>query len=134
HERPSIDFAGAATLVAGVAPLLLALSWGGREYAWSSPEIVGLLAFAAAMIAVFLVIEARARQPIIPLRLFRINAIAVSCFGLAVMSAAMFGSILFIPLFLQGVVGSTAAQSGSVLAPMMIAMVVTSTLAGQLIS
>ncbi len=134
EQRPSIDFAGSATLVAGVAPMLLALSWGGREYPWGSPQIVGLLAFSAVMIALFLFIETRAPEPIIPLRLFRVNAIAVSSFGLAVMAAAMFGTILFIPLFLQGVVGSTAAQSGSVLAPMMIAMVTTSTLAGQLIS
>ena len=133
-ERPRIDFAGAATLVAGVAPLMLALSWGGREYAWASAEILGLLIFSVVMIVAFLVIEARSPEPIIPLRLFRVNPIAVSSFGLATMSAAMFGTILFIPLFLQGVVGSTAAQSGSVLAPMMIAMVVTSTLAGQLIA
>jgi EmrB/QacA subfamily drug resistance transporter len=133
-QRPLIDYAGSATLVAGVVPLLLALSWGGREYAWSSPLILGLLTFAVAMTGLFLFIETRAPEPIIPLRLFRINAIAVSCFGLAVMAAAMFGTVLFIPLFLQGVVGSTAAQSGSVLAPMMIAMVTTSTLAGQLIA
>jgi len=132
--RPRIDFAGAAALVAGVTPLLLALSWGGLEYPWASPQIVGLLVFAAAMAALFLRIEARAPEPIIPLRLFRINAIAVSCFGLAVMAAAMFGTILFIPLFLQGVVGRTATESGSVLAPMMIAMVVMSTAAGQLIA
>ncbi len=132
--RPRIDFAGSATLVAGVAPLLLALSWGGREFPWTSPEIVGMLGFSVLMIGLFLWIESRAPEPIIPLRLFRLNAIAVSCFGLAVMAAAMFGTILFIPLFLQGVVGSTAAQSGSVLAPMMIAMVTTSTLAGQLIA
>ena len=133
-DRPRIDFAGSAALVAGVTPLLLALSWGGIERSWMSPEILGLLAFSALMLGLFLVIESRAAEPIIPLRLFRVNVVAVSCFGLAVMAAAMFGTILFIPLFLQGVVGSTAAESGSVLAPMMIAMVITSTLAGQLIA
>jgi EmrB/QacA subfamily drug resistance transporter len=132
--RSRIDFAGATTLVAGVIPLLLALSWGGVEYSWASPQIIGLLVFAAAMTALFLRIERRATEPIIPLRLFRINTIAVSCFCLAVMAAAMFGTILFIPLFLQGVVGSTATESGSVLAPMMIAMVLASTVAGQLIA
>lgn len=132
--RPRIDFAGSFTLVAGVVPLLLALSWGGGEYPWTSPQIVGLLVFSGAMVVLFLLIETRAPEPIIPLRLFRINAIAISSFGLATMAAAMFGTILFIPLFLQGVVGSTAAESGSVLAPMMIAMVVMSTAAGQLIA
>jgi EmrB/QacA subfamily drug resistance transporter len=132
--KPRIDFAGAVTLVAAVTPLLLALSWGGITYAWASPQIVGLLLLAGTMTAVFLWIETRAAEPIIPLRLFRINAIAVSCFCLALMAAAMFGTILFIPLFLQGVVGTTATQSGSVMAPMMIAMVLTSVAAGQLIA
>src|SRR5919202_1463647 len=66
-----IDFLGAISLVAAVVPFLLALSWGGTEYAWGSPQIVGLFAVAAVMLIAFIMVEARAPEPIIPLSLFR---------------------------------------------------------------
>jgi EmrB/QacA subfamily drug resistance transporter len=132
-NRP-IDVAGAVTLVLAVVPLLLALSWGGSEFPWSSAPIVGLLAFAAIMTAIFLVVESRAAEPIIPLTLFKNRIVTIATISMVLMAVGMFGTILFIPLFIQGVIGSNATQSGTVMMPMMLTMIGASMVAGQLIS
>jgi EmrB/QacA subfamily drug resistance transporter len=129
-----IDFAGGVALVLGVVPLLLALSWGGTEYPWASPQIVGMFAVALIMIGVFGFIELHATEPIIPLSLFRNRIVSVSILALSLMAMGMFGTILFIPLFIQGVIGSSATQSGTMLTPMMIAMIGASMTSGQVIS
>src|SRR6267378_4686774 len=84
-----IDFLGAFTLVAGVVPLLLALSWGGNDYAWDSPTILGLFAIAAVMLLVFLLVERRAAEPIIPLSLFRNRIVSASVLALMLMAIGM---------------------------------------------
>jgi len=132
-DRP-IDVLGAVTLVAGMVPLLLALSWGGGEYPWSSPQVVGLLAFAAVMIGLFLWVETRAPEPIIPLTLFKNPIIVASTLAMLCVTMGMFGTILFVPLFIQGVIGTSATQSGTVMMPMMLTIIVGSTVGGQLIS
>lgn len=132
--RPKIDVLGAITLVLAVVPLLVALSWGGREYAWSSLTVVGLLVFAAAMTALFLRTEMHAPEPIIPLSLFKNRIVAVSVVLAGLTSVGMFGTVLFIPLFIQGVIGTNATKSGAVMTPMMLSMIVTSIGSGQLIS
>jgi EmrB/QacA subfamily drug resistance transporter len=129
-----IDFLGAATLVAGVVPVLLALSWGGNEYPWTSPVIIGLFVVGVVMLVAFGLVESRASEPIIPLSLFRNRIVSVSVIALTLMAMGMFGTILFIPLFIQGVIGTTATQSGTVLMPMMIVMIVSSIVGGQIIS
>jgi EmrB/QacA subfamily drug resistance transporter len=139
HLRPeprhrSIDYAGAVTLILSTGALLLALSWGGREYPWDSRQIVGLLAFGLALTVVFLVCESRAAEPIIPLSLFRNSIVSVSTTALTLMSIGMFGTILFVPLFFQGVLGTTATASGTALTPMMFAMIAGSMIAGQIMT
>jgi EmrB/QacA subfamily drug resistance transporter len=129
-----IDYLGAATLVAGVVPLLLALSWGGHDYAWDSAVILGLFGLAAVMLIAFVLVEQRAAEPIIPLSLFRNRVVSVAVLALTLMAIGMFGAILFIPLFIQGVLGTSATQSGTVLMPMMIVMIASSIAGGQLIS
>jgi EmrB/QacA subfamily drug resistance transporter len=128
-----IDYLGAITLVLGVVPLLLALSWGGNDYAWTSPVIIALFAVAAVMLGVFGLVETRASEPIIPLSLFRNSIVGVSVVAIAVMAMGMFGTILFIPLYIQGVIGTNATQSGTVLMPLMITMIGMSVLSGQII-
>ena len=138
HRRPvkarRIDYAGAVVLVLAVTPLLLALSWGGRDYAWSSPVILGLLAAAAVMTILFVGVESRTAEPIIPLELFRESLVALSMCALLLMVMGMFGTILFVPLFAQGVLGQSATSSGTVLMPMTLSMMVTSIIGGQLVS
>ncbi|MGE3270813.1 MAG: MDR family MFS transporter [Chloroflexota bacterium] len=129
-----IDILGAITLVLGVVPLLLALSWGGGDYAWSSPQIIGLLSFSAIMVGVFLFIETRAPEPIIPLSLFKNPVVAIATLSMMLVTMGMFGTILFVPLFIQGVIGASASQSGTVMMPMMMTIIVGSTVSGQIIS
>jgi EmrB/QacA subfamily drug resistance transporter len=132
HRR--IDYVGALTLVLGVVPLLLALSWGGVDYPWTSPVIIGLFGVALVMLVLFGLTESRATEPIIPLSLFRNSIIATSVLALTLMATGMFGTILFIPLFIQGVIGTTATQSGTVMMPMMVVMIASSLAGGQIIS
>ncbi|GAC1326639.1 MAG: multidrug efflux MFS transporter MdtP [Chloroflexota bacterium] len=129
-----IDYLGALTLILGVVPLLLALSWGGTEYAWGSIQIIGLFVFSIVMLGAFLLVEQRAAEPIIPLSLFGNRVVATSVLALMLMAIGMFGTVLFIPLFIQGVIGTSATQSGTVMMPMMIVMIGASIVSGQVIS
>jgi EmrB/QacA subfamily drug resistance transporter len=133
-ERPQLDYVGGAALVAGVSPLLLALSLGGREQAWTSPTLLGLVVLGAILLAVFVRAELRAAQPVIPLGLLGSRSVGIPTLGMVFMSAAMFATSLFTPLFVQGVMGSSATQSGGVLAPMMLAFVLASVVVGQLLA
>lgn len=135
HDREAnIDWLGAAAIVTGIVPLLLAFSWAGSEYDWASVQIIGLLCLAVAGIVAFLFAEARAKDPIIPLSLFSHRTYAVSVASSAMLGAGMFGAILYIPLFMQGVVGVSATNSGLALTPLMLGMVFSSILGGQVIS
>ncbi len=134
RRRLPIDFAGAGAVVITSMLLLLALSWGGRQFAWVSPPIIGLLAAVAAGLAVFVWIESRAVDPVVPLWLFRHNTIAISVFGAGAQSIGVFGATLFLPLFVQGVIGTSATVSGSIMAPLMLTMLLASILGGQWIA
>jgi EmrB/QacA subfamily drug resistance transporter len=124
-----IDFWGAFTLAAGVVPLLVALSIT-RDHAWTSPEVVGLLALAAAMLAAFVFVEARVEHPIVPLELFKNATFSVSMIVGFLTAFGMFGSILFTPLVFQGVLGISATNSGALITPMMFGLLAASTLTG----
>ncbi len=124
-----IDYWGAFTLAAGVVPLLIALSIT-RDHAWTSPEVVGLLALAAAMLAAFVFVEGRVEQPIVPLELFKNTTFTVSMIVGFLTAFGMFGSILFTPLVFQGVLGISATNSGALITPMMFGLLAASTLTG----
>jgi MFS family permease len=124
-----IDFWGAATLAAGVVPLLIALSIT-RDHAWTSPEVMGLLALAAVMLAVFVFVESRVEHPIVPLELFKNPTFSVSMIVGFLTAFGMFGSILFTPLVFQGVLGISATNSGALITPMMFGLLAASTLTG----
>ncbi|MFG1776568.1 MDR family MFS transporter [Micromonospora sp. NPDC049051] len=130
----SIDWVGAALLVAGVSCLLLALSWGGNEYAWGSGVIVGLFVAGAVLGVLFVLQEARVAEPILPLRLFRSATFALANSAGFVLGLVMFGSIIFIPLYLQIVRGASPTRSGLLMLPMMAGVIVTSVLTGRAMS
>ncbi len=132
--KHSIDYPGVALLIVVVVPALLALSWGGVEYAWGSPEIIGMFALTAVALVFFILIERRSKEPIVPLSLFKNRIVAISQIMNFLTSFGMFGSIIFIPLFFQGVLGATATTSGSFLTPMMLSMVFGSFISGQFLS
>ena len=114
---------------------MLGVSLAGQEYPWGSAQVIGPLAFGVAMLILFLFIETRAPEPLLPLsRMFRNRIFAVVSFSTFFSGMAMFGIIMFIPLFGQGVLGDSATNSGLVLTPMMLGAVVSSTVAGQLLS
>ncbi|SRR6266516_4005967 len=129
-----IDYLGAFTLVAGTIPLLLAFSWAGTQYAWGSWQIISLFTFSVVMLIIFVLIEMRAVEPIISPRLFKNSIFVVSVIATFLVSAAMFGAILYLPLFVQGVLGDSATNSGIVLTPMMLGFMASSIVGGQLLS
>ena len=132
--KHNIDYWGVALLILTVVPFMLALSWGGVEYAWGSLQIIGMFVFSAIMLVVYLWIEFKSKEPIIPLGIFRDRIVAVSSVMMFMTAAGMFGSIIFIPLFFQGVLGASATSSGSFITPMMLGVVFGSFISGQLLS
>ncbi|MEV0810509.1 MDR family MFS transporter [Micromonospora sp. NPDC050200] len=134
RRQHAIDWVGAALLVAGVSALLLALSWGGSQYAWGSGVIIGLFAAGAVLGVLFVVQEARVAEPILPLRLFRSATFALANSAGFVLGLVMFGSIIFIPLYLQIVKGASPTRSGLLMLPMMAGIIVTSVLTGRAMS
>ncbi len=125
-----IDFPGAAALVAGLVPLMVALSIT-RDHAWISPEVMGLLGAAAVLLIVFFILELRTDHPIVPFGLFKDSTFNVSMIVGFISGFGMFGTIVFVPLIFQGVLGVTATNSGQLLTPMMLGLIVASTLVGQ---
>ncbi len=132
--RPVVDYRGAAVLVVGIAPLLLALSLGGRDLEWTSPTIAFLFLLSGVALGAFVWVERRAPQPIIPLGLVGSRSVGLASLGMALMAAGLFATSLFTPLFVQGVAGQSATRGGAVLAPMMLAWVLASVVVGQIIA
>ena len=132
--KRSIDYTGAAFLILALVPLLLALVWGGSEYAWASSEIVGLFALSLTGATALIWNESRAAEPIIPLGLFQNRVFAVGVVLSFVTGMGLFGVVNYMPTFVQGVLGATATNSGLVTSPFMLGMVTASIISGQLVS
>ena len=130
----SIDYWGIVTLIVAVVPLMLALSLAGVEYDWSSPIIIGLLAASAISICAFIFAEVRNPNPIMPLHIYRNRVVGIALLATFITGFGMFSSIIFIPLFFQGVLGASATSSGSFLTPMMLGIVVGAAISGQIVS
>ena len=129
-----VDYLGMAALILAVVPLVLGLSWAGAQYAWGSPQVVGALVAAAVMAGLFIFQELRAPEPIMPLGIFRNPVVGMSMIAVFMTGFGMFGSIVFVPLFFQGVLGASATSSGSFLTPMMLGVVVGAASSGQILS
>jgi EmrB/QacA subfamily drug resistance transporter len=127
-----IDFIGSGALAAGLIPVLIALSVA-KDQGWTSFEVLGLLGFGLAMLVAFFIIEQRVKEPIVPFTLFKNRAFAVSMIVGFFAALGMFGMIIFVPLELQGVLGVSVTNSGLLLTPMMLGLIVASILSGQLI-
>ncbi|HEX3350867.1 MAG TPA: DHA2 family efflux MFS transporter permease subunit [Acetobacteraceae bacterium] len=131
--RP-IDYAGAGALAAATTALLLMLSWAGTEFAWLSAETLGLGVLTLLLAALFLFAENRAEEPIIRLALFRNLVFARGVAVGGMMSFAMLGSTVFLPLYFQLVLGMSPAVAGAMLVPQVVGMLLTSILGGRLVS
>ncbi len=126
-----LDWAGVISLILCIVPLLLALTWV-TEYGWSSLRVETLLAWSALLLVVFLRAETKAVEPLIPLSLFRNPIISLCSIAVFLLGMGMFGVIIYLPLFMQGVLGVSATQSGNLLTPLMMGAVAGSILTGQL--
>jgi EmrB/QacA subfamily drug resistance transporter len=129
-----IDWVGAALLAGGLASLVLLTSLGGNTYGWGSAEIVAMGIGGVVLLTLFPFAERRATEPILPLSLFRNRIFVVSSAVGFIIGIALFGSITFLPLFLQIVRGRGATSSGLQLTPMMAGLLITSIVGGQIIS
>ncbi|WP_334074712.1 MULTISPECIES: MDR family MFS transporter [Paenibacillus] len=127
-RKVKIDYAGALTFTVGVTALLFSLATGGQQFAWNSPLLIGLLVVAGISLILFFIIEKRAEEPLVPLKLFRIRDIAYSNVASFLASALLIGLTSYLPLWVQGVLGENATISGLVLAPMSISWMLGSVL------
>jgi EmrB/QacA subfamily drug resistance transporter len=120
--RPAIDYLGIVFVSLGSAGLTLALSWGGTEYAWGSPTIVLMIVGSLVSLGIFVLVERRAVEPIMPLRLFRSSVFSVCGVLAFIVGFAMLGSMTFLPTYLQYVHGSSATSSGLQTLPMVVGL------------
>jgi EmrB/QacA subfamily drug resistance transporter len=129
-----IDYAGAFFLAAGVGALFIALSWHSGGLAWGSASVV--YAFAASAVAFVLLVarERRVQQTILPFETLRLRPVAITCVCALLVAACQFGAIAYIPLFAQGVIGTSATVSGFALTPLLFGVPVGANFAGQLIT
>ncbi|MFL5951753.1 MAG: MDR family MFS transporter [Gaiellaceae bacterium] len=132
--RHKIDLFGAALLSAAVTALIMLTTWGGSEYAWGSPTIVALGVGGVLLLAVFIWWEFRVEEPILPLSLFRSRVFAVSNAMGFTIGMAMFGAIVFIPLYLQLVYGASPTSSGLRLLPLMAGLLTAAIASGRIIT
>lgn len=133
-ESTSIDYLGSLFMTTTIVPLLLAFSWAGTEYSWGSPQILGLLAATVVSAIIFIFIETKAKNPILPLHLFKNSVVTVSNLIGFLMNFGMMGAMIYLSFFVQGVLGISATYAGYVTMPMSIVMVIASALTGQLIA
>ena len=131
--RPVIDYAGILLVGIGASGLTLATSWGGGEYAWGSPMIIGLFVASAVALALFVWVETRATEPILPIRLFTSPVFTVCCILGFIVGFAMLGALTFLPTFMQFVDGVSATTSGLRTLPMVAGMLITSIGSGNIV-
>ena len=134
QQHGKVDYWGILTLTPGLVLALLATTWGGGDYEWTSPVIIGMYAVAALFLIAFVVIETRVEEPLLPLHLLLRPIVALSVAASFAIAVAMFGAIIYIPVYAQGVMGVSATNSGMILVPQSLAMILTSILVGLLIS
>jgi EmrB/QacA subfamily drug resistance transporter len=134
-QKVQIDYLGASLLAGGLSALLLGFVWGGAQYPWASPQVIGILSAAVVLLVSFGLVEYKhAKDPILPLSLFKNSIFSLSMLIVFLIGFAMFGAILYIPLYAQDVLGRTATNSGIIMTPMVLTLVFVSIIAGQAVS
>jgi EmrB/QacA subfamily drug resistance transporter len=132
--RPSIDYLGAVVLAGALSSIVLFTSLGGTTYGWGSAPILLMMVAGVVLLALFPVVEARAAEPILPLELFRNRTFVLTSAIGFIVGLALFGSITYLPLYLQIVKGGSPTQSGLQLTPLMGGLLVTSIMSGAVIT
>jgi MFS family permease len=129
-----IDYLGAALLSGAITAILLALVWGGITYPWGSWEVLGTAAAGVVLAIAFLIVERTAPEPLLPLELFKNRIVAVSCAAGLVIGALLFAVVIYAPVYMQDVLGSSATESGALLIPLTVGWTVVSVIVGQIIA
>ncbi|MFD4606009.1 DHA2 family efflux MFS transporter permease subunit [Streptomyces sp. NPDC058464] len=132
--RPVIDYAGVALVALGACSLVLALEWGGSEYAWGSAVVIGLFAASVLLFAAFVLVELRAEEPMLPMGLFKQPVFTVCSILSFAVGFAMLGAMTYLPTYLQYVGGASATSSGLRTLPMVVGLLATSMLSGNVVS
>ena len=133
-KQHTVDYLGAALLAGGLSAIVLFTSLGGTTWAWGSSQIVALIVIGVVAIAAFVYVESRVPEPILPLSLFRNRTFAVTSAVGFIVGLALFGAVTYLPLYLQIAKGVSPTRSGLQLTPLMLGLLVTSVVSGQLIS
>jgi EmrB/QacA subfamily drug resistance transporter len=134
RDRVRVDWLGITLLAGAISCFVLLTTWGGTDYEWGSPVIVGLGLASLALGALFLVVERRAAEPALPLRLFRVRTFSIASAVSLVVGVAMYGAATYLPTLLQVANGASASDSGLLMAPLMLGLLGASTLSGQIIT
>jgi EmrB/QacA subfamily drug resistance transporter len=129
-----IDYLGTFLIAAVATSLVLVASLGGNTWAWGSPQIVGLAVLGVLLAVVFVGVERRAAEPVLPLKLFRVRTFTLSAVISFIVGFAMFGALTYLPTFLQVVQGVSPTMSGVHMLPMVLGLLVSSTVSGQIVS
>jgi EmrB/QacA subfamily drug resistance transporter len=134
RRQVAVDWVGTALLSIAICCFVLMTTWGGNDYAWGSPVILGLGTTTLALAVAFVLVERRAADPTIPLRLFRLRTFTLAS-GISLLAGvAMYGAISYLPSFLQVANGASASNSGLLLTPLMLGLIVASVGSGQIVS
>jgi EmrB/QacA subfamily drug resistance transporter len=133
-DGESVDYWGSLLLTLTIVPMLLAFSWAGSKFAWSSWQTIGLFGISLAALVIFIFIERAVKSPVLPLTLFRNSIFTFSNLIGFMMGAGMFGAIMYMPFFVQGVMGTSATMSGYVTMPLTLSLVLASSVSGSLIT
>jgi EmrB/QacA subfamily drug resistance transporter len=138
HRRDGVihrvDYWGAAVLLLGIVPLLFGFSWAGNQYDWGSVQVLSMFAMSGMMCVVFVWIELRAAEPILPLGLFRNPIFVISLFCFFLIGLGLFGTISYLPFFVQAIGGETATNSGLLLLPMSVTGFAAGVIGGQILT
>ncbi|MEJ2287587.1 MAG: MDR family MFS transporter [Deinococcales bacterium] len=134
EARLKLDWRGSLLLVVGLVPILLGFTWAGGRLAWTSPELIGLFLVGLVFLVLFGVNETRAENPILEPSLFRNGIFNTTLLIALFITMAMFGALIFLPLFVQGALEYSAASSGYILTPMMLSLVAASMVGGQIVT
>jgi len=134
HQGGKIDYLGASLLLLVFIPFLLALTWGGNRYAWDSAQLLGMFALSAVSLIAFIAVESRTPDAVMPLDLFKSRVFVFANLSSFILGMAFMGAVMFMPLYMQVVLGVDATGSGFAMLPLMGGLMFTSILSGRLVS
>jgi len=136
RRQASVDYLGAATIIGAVTSLILYLTWAGpsRDLGWGSPTGIALLVASVVLVALFILVEQRASEPIIPLELFKHWTFTSNIIFAMIMGIGMFGGLIYLPIYLQAVQGMSATRSGLAMLPLVAGIFSTSISGGRIMS